>query len=93
MSKVYVGDTGTEFILDCGSDITTATVLQIRAKKPSGAAVTWPAVIDGTQKVKYVALANDIDEPGRWRLQAYVAMPSWSGHGQTLLVDVFSPWE
>ena len=88
MSKVYVGDIGTEFILDCGVVITGATIMQIRVKKTSGAVATWPATLSGTQSVRYIAVANDIDEPGAWKLQAYVDTPAWRGLGETFVLQV-----
>ena len=88
MSKVYVGDIGTEFVLDCGVAINTATVMEIRIKKPSGAVATWTATLSGTQSVRYVAAANDIDEAGAWKMQAYVDTPDWRGLGETFVLQV-----
>lgn len=92
MNKVYVGDIGTEIILDCGSNITTATVLQIRAQKPSGAVVTWTAAISGTNSVRYVVASGDLDEAGAWILQAYVRLPAWDGLGESYRLRVHAPF-
>lgn len=89
MSKVYLGDVGTDIILDCGSDISDATVRQIIAKKPSGETVTWPAVAEGANSIKYKVVDGDIDEAGLWSLQARVVTPSWSGRGETFPMQVY----
>lgn len=83
MTKVYTGDVGTEIVLDCGVDVSTATVRKILVKKPGGAAAEWPAVADGTNRIKYVTVAGDLDTTGTWYLQAYVEMPGWQGRGGT----------
>ncbi len=82
MTKIFAGDTGTEIILDCGTDISTGTLLRIEAKKPSGVKVNWAAVLDGTTRIRYVVQSGDLDTAGRWSLQAYIEMPGWKGRGE-----------
>lgn len=89
MSKIYVGDVGTEIILDCGVDISTATVRKIKVRKPDGTNAEWAAVSEGTKAIKYVVQAGDIAKAGVWRLQAYIEMPGWLGSGQTVDVRVY----
>ena len=88
MSKVYVGDKGTEIILECGSDISAATVRKIKAKKPDGTTVDWTAVASGTTAVKYTTLTGDLSMAGNWQLQAYVETPTWRGLGETFTLNV-----
>ncbi len=88
MTTVFVGDVGTEIILDCGTDVSTATVRNIIARSPSGAKKTWAASLDGTTRIKYLTQTGDLDTAGTWRLQAYVDMPGWSGHGDVTLLTV-----
>jgi hypothetical protein len=83
MSKVYVGDIGTEIILDCGSDISAATVRKIKAKKPNGSTVEWTASASGTNGIKYATLTGDLSMAGVWYLQAYVETAAWKGLGET----------
>ena len=52
MTQVFVGDTGTEIALDCGTSLTTATLRKIIARKPNGTSVEWTAVADGTNGIK-----------------------------------------
>jgi hypothetical protein len=87
MSKVYVGDTGTLVELDTGADLSTATLVNVKAKKPDGTAVTWVATVSGTT-VRYTTLTADFDQHGGWTLQAYVEMPTgrWTGEAAALTV-------
>lgn len=92
MSKVYVGDKGTEIILDCGSDVSTATVRKIKAKRPDGTTVDWTAAASGTNSIKYTTLTGDLSMAGNWQLQAYVETPAWSGLGETFSLAVYQAY-
>ena len=87
-TQVFVGDVGTEIALDCGTALSTASVRRIIAKKPNGTRVTWTAVADGTNGIKYVTQANDLDVAGTWQLQAYVELPTWKGSGAVASMTV-----
>lgn len=57
-------------------DVSGATLLEIDAVKPSGATVTWTAVLtpgsaDSNQFEFVTTATTDIDELGRWRRQGY----------------------
>lgn len=88
MSVVFVGDVGTEIILDCGTDVSSATIKNIVVRKPNGAKLTWGAVSEGTNSIKHVTVLGDLDVAGKWELQASISMPTWQGVGDiaTLIV-------
>lgn len=88
MNTVFVGDTGTEIILDCGVDISTATVRKIRAKRPDGHVKEWVASVSGTTAVSYTTVDGDLSLEGAWSLQAYVEMPGWKGRGAWATLQV-----
>lgn len=88
MSVVFVGDVGTEIILDCGVSVASASVRTIKARSPSGVVKQWAASPEGTNSIKYATATGDIDRAGGWRLQAYVEMPGWSGHGEVVILTV-----
>lgn len=90
VTTVFVGDTGTEIILDCGTDISTGTLFRIEARKPNGTKIHWTATLDGTRKIKYAVQAGDLDTAGKWALQAYVELPGWSGRGEIAAMQVSS---
>lgn len=90
--EVHVGDIGTAFRLtleECGVavDISTATILSVLFEKPDGTVATKTAnfYADGTDGVvQYKTVSGDLDQYGKWKLQAYVEMPDWSGHSDTV---------
>jgi hypothetical protein len=44
MSVIYRNDVGTELILDCGVDVSTATVRKVRVRNPFGGVKEFSAV-------------------------------------------------
>lgn len=91
--KVYVGDYGTVISVDCGEDISTATVTELKVQKPGGDTVTWTASIYGTDYLRYIIQDGDLDEAGVWKVQAAVTLPSWKGLGETDTFTVFEAYE
>ena len=89
-SKYYVGDTGTDIYVDLNSDISSGTEFKLKIIKPSGTKVTWTGALDGTTKIKYTTSANDWDEAGDYKCNAYVALPAWSGHGNTTTFHIYA---
>lgn len=81
--KHYIGEIGTDIILETGQTITTADVLQIKYQKPDGTTGAWTGTISGTTKVKYTLSNGDIDQAGVWTFQAYVEVSGGKWHGQT----------
>ena len=81
--KYYVGDIGTEIIVDTCSDITSATVSNLKVEKPDGTLHTWTGTVYETTHIRYVVVDGDFDQVGLYLVQAYVEMPGWSGLGNT----------
>ena len=88
--KLYTGDTDTAIILDCGTNISTASATTIEVLKPDGTAASWAAVLEGTDSVRYDTLVTTLDMPGTWRLQAKVTIGSGVWRGETVLLQVYS---
>ena len=88
MDEVFVGDVGTVISLECGTDISAATVRRIVVKKPNGYRVQWTASADGTTAIKYATQDGDIDMAGDWDMQAYVELPTWKGKGGVTTLKV-----
>jgi hypothetical protein len=91
-SKVYIGDIGTRITLDCGTDISAATALQILVRKPDGSTVTWAAQASGTTALFFDTVAGSLDMPGNWRLQAKVSIGVGTWSGETVNLEVHSAW-
>lgn len=82
----YVGDVGVEIVLDVETDISEATVMKIKYKKPSGNQGFWNAEKKDATKIFYVTGPGELDDAGIWDMQAYVESPGWKLHGK---VDKF----
>lgn len=88
-NELHVGDYGTtiEVIVEEDGavvDISSATTKQIKFRTPDGRVLTKTAsfTTDGTDgAMKYTLQQGDLDEPGRWRRQGYLAgVGGWTGH-------------
>lgn len=87
---LHLNDIGTLILITIkeGSsavDISTATVMEFDFKKKDGTTFTVDAEFytDGTDGVmKYVTVADDIDQVGKWSVQPYLELPNWQGHTQ-----------
>lgn len=86
--KYYVGDP-TQVVLQTGRDISTATALQISARRPDGTEVTWTATALNTTDLQYDAAGARWDMPGVWRLQGLVTMP---GRTQPYRTETVAVW-
>ncbi len=93
MSKVYKGDVGTVIYLDCGTDISGATTTKIMVKKPDSTYVEWTGTVDSNTKIKYTIASNDLDQSGKYILQAYVVTSSWTGRGEAVPLMVYDHYE
>ena len=78
---IHKADIGTIFELTITTeagvaiDVSTATIKFIYLQKPDGTKLKKTAVFvtDGTNgKIKYTAVAGDIDQVGDWQIQGYV---------------------
>lgn len=91
VSKYYVGDVGTEVLVDTLSDISTATSVKLAVMKPNEQKeVLWTGVVSDTTKIQYYTQNGDFDVPGRYLLQAVVVTPTWSGRGETTRFTVYA---
>jgi len=75
MGKIYKGQTALTIRLTVGQDITDASSLTIKYRKPSGTEGSWTATeVDATEgTIGYtMADANQLNEVGLWTFWAYV---------------------
>jgi hypothetical protein len=87
---VFLNDIGTLINVDVGSDITGATVHQIKYIKPDGSSGNWDATVS-TQYLQYTTADGDLDELGDWEVQAYVETASGKWHGEVTRFKVLKP--
>ena len=89
IQKIYVGDIGTDIIVDCGSDISTATVHELKVKKPDRTIVTWSADILNTKFIKHITVSGDLNQSGTYTIQSHIVIPSvgeWLGESASFVV-------
>lgn len=81
--KHYLGEVGTDIILNCGTDISAASTVSVKYTKPDGTTGSWTGTKYNSNYIKYTLLANDINVAGRWLFQAYIVSALWTGYGET----------
>lgn len=91
--KHYVGEIGTDVILDTTVDISTATLVAIKVNKPDGTAVTWTGTVTSTTKVKHTLASGDFSLSGKYQMQAYVESGSAKWWGETFEIVVYDLYE
>lgn len=95
MSKIYKGDEGTVLEVDVGEDISTATTTELKVLKPDGAPATWVGSVNGlvNTQIDYTIVNGDLDQAGKYRLQAYVVTVAWDGRGETVELMVYDEFD
>lgn len=95
--EAHKADTGSEIRLtvqDGGTavDLTGATTLTIKLKKPSGTVVSKTATVVGDATagvIRCYTAATDLDEVGLYEIQPYLVLASgWTGHGDRVMLRV-----
>lgn len=94
MNTLQVGDVGTTFILTIKEqdpadhdasivvNIATATSMAIHFKKPDGTVISRTGVLNGSGadgKMKYTTVSGDLNQAGRWSIQAAATIGGWIG--------------
>ena len=90
IAEAHVNDVGTEIRLNVTDggvpmDLTGATELTIRLRKPSNATVDKPAFLVGSATdgvINCYTAAGDLDEAGIYFVQARIVLAAWSGHSE-----------
>ena len=95
---MYVGDTGTIIRVDTNIDLTgmTESDTVLRVKKPSGAIEEWDCEIEGSPIdgiLWHEIQSGDLDESGKYLLQAYVAFDPDHHLGTTANFTVYAEWK
>ena len=90
-TKTYIGDIGTDLILDTKTDLSLATSVKILYKKPGQNLIAeWTGAVFETTKIKYTFVADDLDTVGVYKIMAHVVIPTWSGCGETAHFQVYA---
>lgn len=90
MSKIYVGQ-DLQLTLETSQTLSSATTLQIRAKKPNdGDVVSEDASVVETTKARASFSDTDLDTAGEWRFQVYAEIDGNKYFGETYKLKVYS---
>jgi hypothetical protein len=90
---------GYKFKVDCGEDLSTATVLELAFLKPNGSAIKVSATIIDTQYLSYATSLNVstgttiLDMAGSWAVCPYIETPTFTGYGDTTEFIVLGEYE
>lgn len=80
--ETFVGDT-VRIVLDTDMDISGYGTMKIVYRKPNGFTGVWTASLypGTTDSMLYEATETDLDIPGTWAVQAYIADTGFRLHG------------
>ena len=103
MAKHYVNETGSDFLLDTGVLIGTATEYYIKYKNAAGVEGSWSAslyssysslaVATGTYYLKRTLVYGDLNIPGDWKFQAYVAAMDGTWYGELAKITIYDEFQ
>ena len=98
---LYVGDAGVNLIIDlvdCGTavDLSTLNTAEFIFKKPDDTPLVKTASVVGDPtngQLGYVFQTGELDQAGRWQVQAYldITSPAFIGHSQIDEFEVIAP--
>lgn len=89
---IYTGQTLLTLKLNTGLDISAATVKRLLYKKPSGTVGYWAAdSIEANTTLVYSIQTGNINEAGKWSIQAYVELAGKKGYGHPITLQVNEP--
>jgi len=93
MAKIYAGDDGTRVILNMGADMSLASAITIQVKNPLGVISSWPAVVGADKNtIEHITSSADIPLAGKYKLQAHLTLPGWTGMGDVTTLKVYAAW-
>lgn len=94
MGKHYVGEEGTQIILETSIDVTAASVKAIKVLKPGATEeVSWEADDLETTKLAHTLEAGDFNVAGMYRFQTYVELGGQKVRGETFEKYIFEKFE
>lgn len=99
INEIHRYDIGTAFDVqirdetDVAVNLSGATTLYYFLQKPTDPEILTKSVnflTDGSDgRVRYVTQVGDLDQPGTWRLQAYIVLPSGKWYSDVTMFKVF----
>lgn len=81
---IFVGDIGTELLINMGENISSASSVSLSVRKPDGTVVTWTPTIQGTLYLRYLTQSGDLNLAGEYAISPLLTIGSWTGRGETV---------
>ena len=87
---IFAGSVGKEFVVETFMNLSSATLLQLRVKRPDKSVDLWTGVVYQTTKIRYVTGLNDLTsaDAGKNYLQAYVEQGSYKDYGKVTSFEI-----
>lgn len=83
-NNIYLGDVGTEILIDMQQDISTATDKSLKIRFADATTTTWSPTIVSSNYLRYIIQDGDLDVQGKCYVQPYLEFATWQGHGDTV---------
>lgn len=91
----YVGEENTIFYIDCGIDVSSATLTEVFLERPDGTNIkktATPTIYNGsTCFVSFKVDATDFNQEGNYKGQVFATIGAWSGWGKLFHIHVDDP--
>lgn len=91
----YVGEENTLFYIDCGIDVSQATLAEVILLRPDGTKIqraATPTIYNGSVDWVFFRIEDgDFNQCGKYFGQARVFIGSWSGWGRRFEIKVDNP--
>lgn len=92
--KVFVGEIGKTFRIYAGIDLTGATSVVMKVKKPTGGEVSWTAsVASNPYYATYNLVSGDVDAEGDYYLSLQVVISGKTLIGETATFTAYNQFE
>jgi hypothetical protein len=98
MSKAYVGDIGTAIEINTLIDLSGASTMEYKVKKPDGSIHTWEveipaALTEADGFLVHFTEDGDFDQVGKYYIQPHVTSASTDHLGDTVTLEVFNAFQ
>ena len=94
MSKIYINDIGVVIEIEMGESLSGATNLKLEVRKPDNTEVEWTPTVygEGFNYLRYITVANDLDQAGVWKANPFLSLGGWTGRADTVVFEVYDKY-
>jgi hypothetical protein len=98
--KHYINEIGLNILLDCGIDVSSASVTKMEVSLPDGTRKEWAANVwtlyGKSNYLLYTTIDSDLVQIGLYKIQAYIKKTDGSGNiiwealGETAMFTIYN---